>query len=124
MSSENGATKASDVYAFGVLAWEVSVGFAAHPQRPAEWNGSPQTFAGQVPFPNESNVAAVFSMWKGRRLARPDHPEISDQLWKAIKGCWKADPAQRKTIIEIVTILEAEVAAHRSGAHMLRQGRT
>jgi len=30
--SSTGATKASDVYAFAVLSWEVSTEFVAHPQ--------------------------------------------------------------------------------------------
>ena len=52
-------------------------------------------------------------MLKGRRPGRPDHPELSDRVWKVIKGCWKANPAQRKTIAEVVTALEAEVNAHK-----------
>ena len=48
-------------------------------------------------------------MVNGRRPTRPDHPELSDKVWKMIKGCWKSDPAQRKTIAEVVIILEEEV---------------
>jgi len=50
-------------------------------------------------------------MLNGRRPGRPDHPELSDRVWKMIKGCWKGDPAKRKTITEVVTILEVEVTA-------------
>ena len=48
-------------------------------------------------------------MLKGRQLDRPDHPELSDRLWKLIKGCWKSSSAQRKTIAEVVAVLEAEL---------------
>ena len=48
-------------------------------------------------------------MLKGRRPGRPDHPDLSDPLWKLIKGCWEGDPARRKTISEVVTVLEAEL---------------
>jgi len=48
-------------------------------------------------------------MVKGRRPGRPDHPELSNRSWKLIKGCWKGDPARRKTIAEVVSILEAEL---------------
>ena len=47
-------------------------------------------------------------MLNGRRLARPNHPELSDRVWKLIEGSWTANPAQRKTMVEIVAILEAE----------------
>ena len=53
-------------------------------------------------------------MLKGRRPGRPDHSELSNRVWKMIRGCWKADPARRKTITEVVSILEAEVGAHKS----------
>ena len=48
-------------------------------------------------------------MLNGRRPARLDHPELSDSVWEMIEGCWKSDPAGRKTMSEVVTILEAEV---------------
>jgi len=54
-------------------------------------------------------------MLNGRRPARPDHPELSDRVWKMINRCWKGDPAQRKTMAEVVTVLEAEVDACASG---------
>jgi len=46
-------------------------------------------------------------MLKGHRPHRPDHPELSDRLWGLTKGCWKGSPAQRKTIAEVVGVLEA-----------------
>ena len=68
-----------------------------------------QVFSGEVPFPDMSRVAGVYSMLEGRRPNRPDHPELSNSLWKLIEGCWEGDPAQRKTIAEVVGILEAEI---------------
>jgi len=47
-------------------------------------------------------------MLSGRIPYRPDHRELSNRLWKTMKGCWKADPAQRKTMSEVVAIIEAE----------------
>jgi len=49
-------------------------------------------------------------MLKGRRPDRPDHPELSDHVWKVIKGCWKENPAKRKTMAQVVTALEAVVS--------------
>lgn len=68
-----------------------------------------QVFAGRVPFPGRTKVVGVYTMLRGRRLGRPDHPELSDRVWKTIKGCWKCNPAQRKTITEVVAILGAEL---------------
>jgi len=53
-------------------------------------------------------------MLKGRRPARPNHHQLSDHMWKMIRWCWKAKPAQRVTIAEIVTALEAEVSVRES----------
>lgn len=50
-------------------------------------------------------------MLNGRRPARPEHPELSDRMWKMIKGSWKGNPAQRNTITEVITILEVEASA-------------
>jgi hypothetical protein len=47
-------------------------------------------------------------MLNGRRPARPNHPELSDRVWKMIKGCWKGNPAKRKTVAGVIAILEAE----------------
>ena len=73
-----------------------------------------QTFAGQVPFSDKRTVAAVVSMWNGRRPARPNHPEVSNRLWRTIQRCWKVVPGQRMTIVEVVAVLEEEVTAHQS----------
>ena len=63
-------------------------------------------------------------MLRGRRPARPDHPELSDRLWRMIEGCWKVDPTKRKTIDKVVTALEAGVAARQSKLHWLYRNRT
>ena len=78
-----------------------------------KWEDS-QVFAGRVPFSNENMVAGVYSMLKGRRPTRPDHPQLSDLVWKVIKGCWKSNPAQRMTIAEVVTTLDIEVNTRKS----------
>ena len=53
-------------------------------------------------------------MLSGRRPPRPEHPELSERVWKMIEGCWKINPAQRMVITEVVTNLDAEVNAHES----------
>ena len=108
------ATKASDVYAFGVLVWEVSGAGAG--SRCNSLNGMLrcQTFAGEVPFSSMTKIAAVVSMWDGCRPARPNHPELSNRLWGTVRACWKAHPRQRTTITQVVAVFEEKVAVHQS----------
>ena len=53
-------------------------------------------------------------MVNGRRPPRPNHPELSDRVWKMIERSWVANPTQRMTITEVVSMLDAEVNPHRS----------
>lgn len=53
-------------------------------------------------------------MLNGRRPARPDHPELSARVWRLIQDGWKSNPAKRKTMAEVVAVLEAEVNFHAS----------
>ena len=48
-------------------------------------------------------------MLSGRRPPRPAHPELSDRMWGMIKGCWECDPSRRKTITEVIAVLNAEL---------------
>jgi hypothetical protein len=109
-STGAGATTASDVFAFGAVALEVSKEHVHFSNSQPKWD---QVFAGRVPFHNKGNVAGVYLMLKGRRPGRLDHPELTDHVWKMIKGCWKSDPTQRHTMAEVVAILEAEANAHK-----------
>lgn len=52
-------------------------------------------------------------MLEGRLPDRPNDPELSDRVWKVIKGCWKNKPVHRKTMAEVVTVLEAELNARK-----------
>ena len=48
-------------------------------------------------------------MLSGRRLPRSDHPELSDRVWKMIKGCLECHPARRRTVAEVIVVLDAEL---------------
>ena len=109
------ATTATDVFAFAVLAWEVGMKLATSAdQSLTKWGLCGQVFAGRSLFSEQNVVAGVHLMLNGHRPARPRHPELSRRAWKMIKGSWKSDPATRKKISEVVTILEAEANVHKS----------
>ncbi|KAF9784463.1 kinase-like domain-containing protein, partial [Thelephora terrestris] len=83
------ATKASDMYAFGMLAYEV--------------------FSGQVPFHDKQNtVAVITAISTDERPPRPTHQELSDQLWELIEKCWQTDPSHRPTIREVVAFMSED----------------
>ena len=98
------------MYAFGVLAWEVSL--ALECLNPAtQWGGTlSQIFAGRAPFSEEGRIAGVYSMLNGRRPSRPDHPELSDRVWEMIKGCWESVASRRRTIADVIAVLGAELS--------------
>ena len=48
-------------------------------------------------------------MLNGRRPPRPDHPELSDRVWGMINGCWESVPSRRRTVMEVIAVLEAEL---------------
>ncbi|KAF9644513.1 kinase-like protein [Thelephora ganbajun] len=95
-------TEASDVYAFGVLAYQV--------------------FAGNLVFHTLNDTAAMYSMLGGSRPSRPDNPELSDRIWDMINKCWENTPSQRITIADAVSVLETELQKTRetpSQLHLL-----
>ncbi|KAF9645215.1 kinase-like protein [Thelephora ganbajun] len=80
-------TKASDMYSFGVTAFEI--------------------LTGRPPFYGMTEIAAAYSMLTGDRPSQPDNHEISDRLWDMIERCWDSMPSKRMSVGEVVGLLEA-----------------
>jgi serine/threonine protein kinase len=98
------ATKASDMYAFGMLAYEVGSNFCITLRR---YSIRAQIFSGRLPFYDSKDTAVVVTViTSDKRPSRPAHPQLSDQLWDMIEKCWRRDPSQRATIQEVVKFLE------------------
>lgn len=97
-------TKASDIYAFGMLAYEVGLGFRTVTP---SYSNHFQIFSGRVPFHDRQDVAAVMTViTTNERPPRPAHQQLFDQLWEVIERCWQNDPSQRPAIREVVAFLE------------------
>ena len=99
-------TKADDMCAFGVVAWEVRISvdgvvLFAH---------SRQVFTGRPPPPGPAGTAPVRSTTSGPRLSRPIHHEVSDLVWRVIESCWHSVASRRMAIGEVVALLEAEIS--------------
>ena len=74
----------SDVWAFGVLMYEMF------------------TF-GTVPYETMNNDELVIFLQSGARLECP--PNINNELCEIMLACWKKDPTQRPSFIELEQIL-------------------
>jgi hypothetical protein len=70
---------------------------------------NPQLFAGQVPFSGIHQPAAFNLLATGARPPRPQHSELSDQIWEVIQQCWHDNACRRMPIKDVVAILEAEI---------------
>lgn len=96
-------TKTGDMFVFGILAFEVRT-----PRiQPVQFAHPRQILTGRPPFSEMANFAATHSMLKGCRPPRPNHHDVSDQLWYMIERCWHVTPSQRMSIREAADLLEA-----------------
>ena len=97
---EDRTTKANDVYEFGVMAREVQI----------------DPLYGIVPFTHSRQIftagrAAAHSKLRGSGLSRPtNHNEVTDLVWQIIKNCHNPAATSRMQIVEVVTLLEAELS--------------
>eukprot|EP01118_Nematostelium_gracile_P020292 TRINITY_DN9803_c0_g1_i1.p1 TRINITY_DN9803_c0_g1~~TRINITY_DN9803_c0_g1_i1.p1 ORF type:complete len:145 (+),score=24.17 TRINITY_DN9803_c0_g1_i1:3-437(+) len=81
-------SQASDVWAFGVTAWEIF-----------EW--------GTVPFVRMTNNEVYDAVMKGTRLEQPDR--CPDQIWEIIMNCWKEKMSERPSFDSISSSLSSYV---------------
>jgi serine/threonine protein kinase len=88
LDSKFSYTKASDIYSFGVLMWEISSGYP--------------------PFKNcvtrEERFALIPLICAGKRENPiPETPKEYEQLYNK---CWDQDPKQRSTITKVLEEFE------------------
>jgi len=90
-------SKASDVWSFGVVIWEI-----------IEWEKPYHQIAS-----NNEVMKQVCN--EGLRLERPTRIEIADKLWEIMKSCWATEPKNRPSFQDLYkTLGELEVALGRS----------
>ena len=106
-------TKASNMFAFGVMAFEV---------RKIYLHGmvsthSRQVLTGSPLFSEMTEIAATYSILSGIRPLRLNHHEIPDPLWRMMEGCWQSEPSKRMSVGETLNILEMELRRVYSDPH-------
>jgi serine/threonine protein kinase len=109
-STERHNTRATDIYAFALVCYEVSEICSSH-RRPSYT--SLQMFSGEYPFQDISNdFQVIFAVQRGRRPSQPSTDLsrtrcLNDELWHIIEACWAKEPSERPTASEIAKRLRA-----------------
>jgi len=86
-------TKATDIYAFGSVCYEI--------------------FSGNWPFHDvRHEFQIMFQVQSGKRPLRPSHDlsrirGLNDEIWHLIEACWNQAPSQRPTSDQILELLKA-----------------
>ncbi|EIN03644.1 kinase-like protein, partial [Punctularia strigosozonata HHB-11173 SS5] len=121
MVQDKRLTWKSDVYAFGMTAWEVSASSTSlnHVNR-----SDLQIFDGRHPFFHVANMFLVIrEVLDGVRPTRPLHAGLDDFIWSnAISSCWVANPSERPRISEVLNRLQWYETARRLIAKLLDEG--
>jgi len=103
LKSGTDITKASDMYAFGVVIFEVR---ACHDISIACFiHYRCQVFAGKIPFADWPPTTVAVRVLMGQRPDRPEHSDFTDRLWELTQRCWDADPLRRPGSAEMVSHL-------------------
>jgi Protein tyrosine and serine/threonine kinase len=99
-------TVATDVWAFGMTVLEVrfstSILFLANTE-------SMQVFSGFIPFSHiKSDARVIFFVTSGRRPKRQQYPQISNDVWRMLEGCWDVEPNRRPSMATFYRFLESQ----------------
>jgi serine/threonine protein kinase len=101
-------TPQSDVYAFGLVIFQVCG--IDHGGEHRRFVDIVQVLTGEIPFPGHGAVGSVYSVMKGARPIKPAKAStigFSDPLWAFVQRCWDADmklrPESREVVVQLST---------------------
>ena len=78
-------SKHADVYAFGILVWEI--------------------LTGKIPFEDLGDKAAILYILQGGRPVKPKNFQdvgLTAGMWELLEECWQQSPKKRPTMKEVV----------------------
>ncbi|KAH7921524.1 kinase-like protein [Leucogyrophana mollusca] len=84
-------SRASDIYAFGCVCYEM--------------------YSGRPPFSELPSAMILVAKLQNQRPSRPSMTEPDDAIWALIKQCWGEDPASRPCASEVVQKLGSHAGA-------------
>ncbi|XP_027045891.1 angiopoietin-1 receptor-like isoform X1 [Pocillopora damicornis] len=83
-------TMKSDVWAYGVLLWEIESG-------------------GLKPYAGDSTSELIEKLKNGYRMEKPNG--CSDEMYQAMRDCWNPNPNARPNFDELIVRLESKIMA-------------
>lgn len=97
-------TKESDMYALGILYWEVGLNLFSLRTVVNGANSLLQIYAGKPPFEGIHPVTVVHNLMINNRRPERDFGKrsMSDALWNLVERCWAYQPKDRLTISVVV----------------------
>ena len=110
-TSEHGPTKESDIYALGMLIYEVRTRGRRQPSLTIakDSNREKQVLCGKAPFDDLPNPAMiVVEITRGTRPKKPEDAArfgFTDGLWAILERCWSADKEARPELGTILSCL-------------------
>ena len=107
-------TKESDVYALGMVIYEVRIFIYTCPRRWAQEAELRQVLYGTRPFDGVDRFRIAIEVLNGTRPTKPEDAAslgFTSGLWEIVEQCWLADRNARPTLRAILSCLSKAAAS-------------
>ena len=65
---------------------------------------SAKVFTGAVPLSTRPSIAATLAIIRGEHPPRPNHPDLTDALWRLMQRCWAQEPHLRPEMAQVLQV--------------------
>ena len=107
--TESVPTLESDIYAFGLVIYQVCVRDRGY----LLFVYIPQVLTGKLPFTGLGMMEISLNAVQGVRPTKPENASaigLSDSLWSFVQNCWNGEMGLRPKVTEVVSQLERAAA--------------